>query len=109
MQVSVKELVAEIECFVDRYNAEAQPFSWTATPDSVLEKSRFWDSRRCSSVERQNSSRNRVPSKRNRLSVVCPSLGYALSGVFAAIAADAERRDSWQKGNFRASVPHRDA
>ena len=35
---SVKELVAKIERFVDRYNAEARPFSWTATPDSILEK-----------------------------------------------------------------------
>ena len=35
---SVKELVAKIEYFVHRYNAEARPFSWTATPDSILEK-----------------------------------------------------------------------
>ena len=35
---SVKELVAKIESFVHRYNAEARPFSWTATPDSILEK-----------------------------------------------------------------------
>ena len=35
---SVKELVAKIERFVDRYNADARPFSWTATPDSILEK-----------------------------------------------------------------------
>jgi putative transposase len=35
---SVKELVAKIERFVHRYNAEAPPFSWTATPDSTLEK-----------------------------------------------------------------------
>ena len=35
---SVKELVAKIESFVRRYNAEARPFSWTATPDSILEK-----------------------------------------------------------------------
>src|ERR1700751_2532763 len=35
---SVKELVAKIERFVHRYNAEARPFSWTATPDSILEK-----------------------------------------------------------------------
>jgi putative transposase len=35
---SVKELVAKIERFVHRYNAEAPPFSWTATPDSILEK-----------------------------------------------------------------------
>src|SRR6266849_1353610 len=34
----VKELVAKIESFVHRYNAEARPFSWTATPDSILEK-----------------------------------------------------------------------
>jgi len=33
---SVKELVAKIERFVHRYNAEARPFSWTATPDSIL-------------------------------------------------------------------------
>ena len=30
---SVKELVAKIERFVHAYNANAQPFSWTATPD----------------------------------------------------------------------------
>jgi putative transposase len=35
---SVKELVAKIESFVHRYNAQARPFSWTATPDSILEK-----------------------------------------------------------------------
>ena len=35
---SVKELVAKIERFVHRYNAEARPFSLTATPDSILEK-----------------------------------------------------------------------
>ncbi|HVB98611.1 MAG TPA: IS630 family transposase, partial [Candidatus Dormibacteraeota bacterium] len=33
-----KELVAKIERFVRRYNADARPFSWTATPDSILEK-----------------------------------------------------------------------
>lgn len=35
---SVKELVAKIERFVHRYNSEARPFAWTATPDSILEK-----------------------------------------------------------------------
>jgi len=35
---SVKELVAKIERFVHRCNAEVRPFSWTATPDSILEK-----------------------------------------------------------------------
>src|SRR5579864_5255853 len=35
---SVKELVAKIERFVHPYNAEARPFSLTATPDSILEK-----------------------------------------------------------------------
>src|SRR5207253_2322835 len=32
---SVKELVAKIEFFVPRYTAQAQSFSWTATPDSI--------------------------------------------------------------------------
>jgi len=35
---SVNELVAKIERFVHRYNAEARPSSWTAPPDSILEK-----------------------------------------------------------------------
>ncbi|MGC2314152.1 MAG: IS630 family transposase, partial [Candidatus Acidiferrales bacterium] len=35
---SVKELVVKIERFVHRYNAQPRPFSWTATPDSILEK-----------------------------------------------------------------------
>jgi putative transposase len=35
---SVNELVAKIERFVRGYNAKARPFSWTATPDSILEK-----------------------------------------------------------------------
>ena len=35
---SVKELVAKIEHFVRTYNAEASPFIWTATADSILKK-----------------------------------------------------------------------
>lgn len=35
---SVKELVAQIEHFVESYNAQASPFTWTATADSILEK-----------------------------------------------------------------------
>lgn len=35
---SVKELVAKIERFVYHYNAQARPFSWTATADSIFEK-----------------------------------------------------------------------
>jgi len=35
---SVKELVAKIEHFVASYNAQAQPFSWVATADSILQK-----------------------------------------------------------------------
>jgi putative transposase len=35
---SVKELVSKIENFVDHYNANARPFVWTATTDSILEK-----------------------------------------------------------------------
>ncbi len=35
---SVKELVAKIECFVRTYNADASPFIWTATADSILQK-----------------------------------------------------------------------
>lgn len=35
---SVKELVAQIEHFVRTYNAQASPFIWTATADSILQK-----------------------------------------------------------------------
>lgn len=35
---SVKELVAKINQFVERYNTTSRPFVWTATADSILEK-----------------------------------------------------------------------
>jgi putative transposase len=35
---SVKELVSKIDHFVKQYNKETQPFVWTATADSILEK-----------------------------------------------------------------------
>lgn len=35
---SVKQLVKKIEHFVDRYNANASPFAWTATAESILAK-----------------------------------------------------------------------
>ena len=35
---SVRDLVNNIECFVRRYNRRCQPFVWTATPDSILDK-----------------------------------------------------------------------
>jgi putative transposase len=35
---SVRDLVAKIESFAQNYNKHAQPFSWTATADSILEK-----------------------------------------------------------------------
>src|SRR5437879_5407020 len=35
---SVKELVAQIDHFVRTYNAQASPFIWTATADSILQK-----------------------------------------------------------------------
>jgi putative transposase len=35
---SVKDLVAKIEHFVQHYNAQARPFSWVATADSILQK-----------------------------------------------------------------------
>ncbi len=35
---TVKELVAKIEYFVRTYNAQASPFIWTATADSILKK-----------------------------------------------------------------------
>jgi len=35
---SVKELVSKIEQFVQQYNLKTQPFVWTATADSILEK-----------------------------------------------------------------------
>ncbi len=37
---NVKELVAKIEQFVRSYNAQASPFIWTATADSILQKVR---------------------------------------------------------------------
>ena len=35
---SVKDLVNNINQFVDQYNKESKPFSWTATADSILAK-----------------------------------------------------------------------
>ena len=35
---SVKDLISKITKFVDNYNATCQPFAWTATADSILEK-----------------------------------------------------------------------
>jgi len=35
---SVHDLVTKIESFAQHYNKHAQPFSWTATADSILEK-----------------------------------------------------------------------
>ncbi len=35
---SVRDLRRKIEAFVQRYNRKCQPFVWTATPDSILEK-----------------------------------------------------------------------
>lgn len=35
---SVRDLRHKIEDFVERYNRRCQPFSWTATADSILEK-----------------------------------------------------------------------
>jgi putative transposase len=35
---SVKDLTNKITTFVDNYNATCQPFTWTATADSILEK-----------------------------------------------------------------------
>jgi len=35
---SVKELVAKIDRFVQHHNSQAQPFTWTATADSILAK-----------------------------------------------------------------------
>jgi putative transposase len=35
---SVKQLVQRIDHFVTHYNADSQPFRWTATADSILEK-----------------------------------------------------------------------
>jgi len=37
---SVKDLVANIDRFVDDYNANSKPFVWTATADSILQKIR---------------------------------------------------------------------
>jgi putative transposase len=35
---NVKDLVKKIDTFVDRYNAQARPFVWTATAESILAK-----------------------------------------------------------------------
>ena len=35
---SVKELIKKIERFVEHYNAQATPFMWTATAESILGK-----------------------------------------------------------------------
>lgn len=35
---SVRDLRQKIESFVQRYNRDCQPFAWTATADSILEK-----------------------------------------------------------------------
>ncbi len=35
---SVRDLRKKIEIFVDHYTRRCQPFAWTATPDSILEK-----------------------------------------------------------------------
>jgi len=35
---SVRDLTQKIEVFVKRYNRKCQPFAWTATSDSILEK-----------------------------------------------------------------------
>ena len=35
---SVKELTRKIDTFVDHYNAQASPFTWVATADSILAK-----------------------------------------------------------------------
>ena len=35
---SVKDLVAKIEKFVEQYNRNPKPFSWTATPEEILQK-----------------------------------------------------------------------
>jgi len=35
---SVRELKQQIDLFVQRYNADASPFQWVATADSILQK-----------------------------------------------------------------------
>ena len=35
---SVRDLIARIQHFVDRYNRKCHPFSWTATAESIFEK-----------------------------------------------------------------------
>jgi len=35
---SVKDLVQKVDLFVQHYNPTAEPFAWTATPDSILAK-----------------------------------------------------------------------
>ena len=44
--ISVKELIAKINHFVQRYNRNSRPFAWTATADSILQKL----SRLCTSI-----------------------------------------------------------
>ena len=34
----VKELTCKINAFVEQYNAQASPFAWTATAESILSK-----------------------------------------------------------------------
>tara|TARA_Y100000031_G_scaffold101981_1_gene111874 strand:- start:120 stop:1211 length:1092 start_codon:yes stop_codon:yes gene_type:complete len=36
---AVKQLIEKIETFTEHYNASANPFQWTATPESILQKS----------------------------------------------------------------------
>lgn len=47
---NVKELVAKIERFVNDYNKNTTPFSWTATADSIFEKLKRLCSRICDSA-----------------------------------------------------------
>lgn len=35
---SVKDLIADIQRFIDKYNSKSEPFMWTATAESILEK-----------------------------------------------------------------------
>lgn len=35
---NVKELIAKINQFVQRYNRNSKPFAWTATADSIFQK-----------------------------------------------------------------------
>ena len=34
----VKELIQRIEAYTAKWNADCQPFVWTATADSILDK-----------------------------------------------------------------------